>query len=260
MNSKTYKFRGATTLGLILFFGGCSAPTVNAPSVQEPLSAQPTKAELDPSYTQLDPAFTYYNVAEIDELRDHYTVVFSDAERSYCTLGMATDDAEITGGCGFPAESLNADAVPSDKQNAIPALKAEVLKRAPNARNINVKFEGTYRRVILEEFRACDFQSKGLVHGHDFSRVILRFDEALTQVSQVDFQTGSNCGAMFCYWCETTPKWVPLRTNEPILGLPSQSSPTLSATNELLAAVGRVVREPNQKWSLPTDTLEDKAD
>jgi hypothetical protein len=149
---------------------------------------------------------------------------------------------------------LGADNVPADKQGAIPALKAEVLKRSPEATDIQVRYDGTYRRVLLEEFRPCDFQGKGQAHGHAYSQVSLRFDDTLTNVSQVDFQLGSDCGAMYCFWCQAKPRWVPLRTEAPMIGIPNQETPDIKLSDELLTAIRKVVQNPEQEWSLPTDS------
>jgi len=252
------KSRLFIVLGSTFLLGSCASSSTTDTSTgskSAPAKASVVETELDPTYRQLDPNFNYYNVVEVDETRDHYTVVFSDAERAYCTLGMAAN-GELSGGCGFPASALHADEVPEDKQSAIPALKAEVLSRAPNARNINVRYEGTYRRVVLEEFRPCDFQEEGPRHGHAFSRVFLRYDDALTEISQVDFSIGSDCGAMFCYWCERKPRWVPLRTEEAVIGIPKQYPTEFKLIEELQAAIGRVLRDQEGVWNPPTDLEE----
>jgi hypothetical protein len=235
---------------------GCSSSPVSgdAPGPRTglaPATATPKpRPPLDPSYRTLDASYTYYAIASIDELRDHYLVTFHHVEAAYCNFGVSVATGAITGGCGFPATMLGEDRVPHDRRDALPALRAEVRRRKPGASNIRAEFVGRNRLVVLDELRPCDFASRGRVHGHDYTRLELELDSGLTGLLGIGRGAGSNCGAAFCYWCAPEPRWLPLRTTDPLIG-PLASGARRGVSAELLAAIIEVLAEPDKEWPPP---------
>lgn len=240
--------------------GAPSSPARRSPSPAPPLgspaSAPKPKEPLDPAYERLDTDQVYYAITEVGELRDYFLVTYHWNETGYCELGVSVDDGSVVGGCGFPATAIETNDVPSDKLDALKALEAEVLRRKPEASNIRVRFQGRYRQVTMDEFRPCDFGSKGLAHGHDYSRVSLHFDEDLREFLGGAFERGSQCGASYCYWCAPRPLWLPLRADTPLLPAPTVEARYQTLPAELLDAVRNVSQAPERPWPLPENPSE----
>ena len=186
---------------------GCEPPpppvTRALPRAQRPPS---------PSYQTLDGRFHYYAVTRLDSIADHFTATFLRVEGAYCTASRRPGREVEVEGCGFPASQMASDEVPADRAFLLPSLRAAVLDRERGATNLHFRFEGAYRSVILEEEVPCEGK-----HGQGYNSVELRYDAALETLLDIQFRSGSGCGAMPFYWASAEPRWLQFTSTRTLL-------------------------------------------
>lgn len=217
---------------------GIAAPVAAAaaPRVRE------AKEPASPSYELLDGTQHYYAIVRVEPYRSHFVGTFLDIESAYCQLGGSSKYDVKVEGCAFPATRMAADELPGLVDWG-PMLRAALLREKRNATLIHFRYEGSYRRVDLEEEVPCAGR-----HGKGYNRIELWMDAELSQVLSVHYDAGSECGAKRFYWASSAPRWLAFTSDHTLLGV---DRPSLALPPVLLDPMRDVLGHLERDHSVP---------
>lgn len=217
------------------------APEPPRAPASAPQPPKPTPAV----YASLDGRVHYYAITLVRPLEHHFVATYLSVEGGYCDV-VANQRNEVTVlGCGFPSGVAEDDHVGREYAALLPALRTAVLRAKPGAQRLHVRYEGTYRSVLLEEEVPCHGK-----HGQGYNQVELHFDAELRTLVAAEYHAGSNCGASPFYWVSENPRWVPF-TSPTVLLAPSGSAVAKVIPSPLFEAVTAALAAPAASLSVP---------
>lgn len=215
---------------------GCAAP--------QPAARTATREIPSPSYRQLEGARHFYAIVRAEPYRSHFSATFLHHEYAGCHLSADATGPVQVDSCAFPASRLREDALPSPYGEWAPRLRAALRREEPNAKDVHLRYEGTYRRVTLEEQVPCNG-----AHGRGFHRIELRMDKAGVNVLSAEHTDGSQCGALDFYWASANPQWIAFTSTQTLFE-PGAGAPVV-VPPALLGPLREVLEHPERDHSNP---------